>query len=68
MYMENNTGAKHWAALDYKVASDYTYGSPEYYRNKLRQSFGMNKLLPGEQRENPESEKLIKRSNTQIPK
>lgn len=68
MYMENNTGAKHWAALDYNVASDYTYGSPEYYRNKLRQSFGMNKLLPGEQRENPESEKLIKRSNTQIPK
>jgi hypothetical protein len=68
MYMEKNTGAKHWAALDYKVASDYTYGSPEYYRNKLRQSFGMNKLLAGEQNENPESENFRKRSNTEIPK
>lgn len=44
MYMNG----KHWIGLDYKVASDYTYGSPEYYRTLLRQSIGMPNLLPGE--------------------
>ena len=37
-----------WQELDYKVASDYTHGSPEYYRTLLRQMIGVPKLLPGE--------------------
>jgi hypothetical protein len=57
MYMNG----KHWIGLDYKVASDYTYGSPEYYRTLLRQSFGMPKLLPGESNEN--SEQITNRQN-----
>ena len=53
MYMENNnTGGKRWAALDFNIASDYTQGSPEYYRTLLRQMSGMPKLLPGESSEN----------------
>ena len=52
MYMENkNLGGKHWAELDFKVASDYTHGSPEYYRSLLRKLTGMPKLLPGEKSE-----------------
>ena len=52
MYMENkNLGGKHWAELDFKVASDYTHGSPEYYRSLLRQITNMPKLLPGEKSE-----------------
>lgn len=47
----NNIGGKHWAALDYNVASDYTYGSPEYYRTLLRQITGKTKSLPGEKSE-----------------
>jgi hypothetical protein len=37
-----------WQELDFKVASDYTYGSPEYYRTLLRQMIGLPELLPGE--------------------
>lgn len=37
-----------WQELDFKVASDYTYGSPEYYRTMLRKMIGVPKLLPGE--------------------
>jgi hypothetical protein len=37
-----------WQELDYKVASDYTHGSPEYYRTLLRQMIGVPNLLPGE--------------------
>ena len=38
----------HWKEFDFKIASDYTHGSPEYYRSKLRQMFGLPDLLPGE--------------------
>jgi len=37
-----------WQELDFKVASDYTHGSPEYYRTLLRQMIGIPNLLPGE--------------------
>jgi hypothetical protein len=37
-----------WKELDFKIASDYTHGSPEYYREKLRGMLGLPKLLPGE--------------------
>lgn len=52
MYMNG----KHWIGLDYKVASDYTYGSPEYYRTLLRQTIGLPNLLPGESDENSEQQ------------
>ena len=42
--MKNNN----WKELDYRVASDYTHGSPEYYRTLLRQMVGIPKFLPGE--------------------
>ena len=42
--MRNNN----WQELDYRVASDYTYGSPEYYRSVLRKMVGIPELLPGE--------------------
>lgn len=57
----NNIGGKHWAALDYKVASDYTHGSPEYYRTLLRQITGNTKPLPGETSEIPKPPHHIKR-------
>lgn len=37
-----------WQELDFKIASDYTHGSPEYYRTLLRQMVGIPTLLPGE--------------------
>lgn len=42
---ENNSN---WKELDFKVASDYTHGGPEYYRTRLRQMLGIPTLLPGE--------------------
>ena len=39
---------KKWESLDFNVASDYTYGSPEYHRTMLRQNIGLPNLLPGE--------------------
>jgi hypothetical protein len=42
-----------WQELDYKVASDYTHGSPEYYRTLLRQMIGIPNLLPGEKNDTP---------------
>lgn len=39
---------KNWQELDYKVASDYTFGGPEYYRTKLRKMLNIPTLLPGE--------------------
>lgn len=61
--MENkNLGGKHWAALDYNVASDYTHGSPEYYRSLLRKLTGKPKLLPGEKSEISEQRNDNKRT------
>jgi hypothetical protein len=57
MYMNG----KHWQELDYNVASDYTFGGPEYYRTLLRQSIGLPNLLPGEKNENSKPVKRIKR-------
>ncbi len=57
MYMNG----KHWVGLDYKVASDYTEGSPEDHRSRLRQSIGIPNLLPGESNENSESTKFRQR-------
>jgi hypothetical protein len=37
-----------WQSLDFNIASDYTYGSPEYYRTVLRNMLNIPKLLPGE--------------------
>lgn len=37
-----------WQELDFKVASDYTHGSPEYYRTLLRQMINIPRYLPGE--------------------
>lgn len=37
-----------WKEFDLKVASDYTTGSPEYYRTLLRRQLGLPTLLPGE--------------------
>ena len=42
---------KNWQELDYRVASDYTHGSPEYYRELLRNMIGIPSLLPGEKRD-----------------
>jgi hypothetical protein len=50
-----------WQELDFKVASDYTHGSPEYYRTLLRQMIGIPNLLPGEK--NDTSTKQYKSSN-----
>ena len=47
MYMNG----KNWQELDFRVASDYTHGSPEYYRTLLRQMIGLPTLLPGEKSE-----------------
>ena len=47
MYMNG----KNWQELDFRVASDYTHGSPEYYRTLLRQMIGLPNLLPGEKSE-----------------
>jgi hypothetical protein len=67
MYMKNkNLGGKHWAELDFKVASDYTYGSPEYYRTLLRQMSGMPKLLPGESRENTKQTRPQQTSSNKV--
>ena len=38
----------HWKEFDFKIASDYTHGSPEYYRSKLRKMIGIPEFLPGE--------------------
>jgi len=37
-----------WKEFDFKVASDYTYGSPEKIRKRLRKKLGLPILLPGE--------------------
>ena len=39
---------KNWQELDFKIASDYTHGSPEYHRSRLRQILGLPIFLPGE--------------------
>ena len=62
MYMNG----KNWQELDYKVASDYTFGGPEYYRTLLRQSIGLPNLLPGEKNENPKPTKHNKRRSDKI--
>lgn len=60
-----NLGGKHWAALDYNVASDYTHGSPEYYRSLLRQITGKPKFLPGEKSEIPKQGNDNKRPSSE---
>ena len=52
---------KHWVGLDYKIASDYTEGSPEDHRSRLRQSLGIPHLLPGEKNANSEPKKSRQR-------
>jgi hypothetical protein len=42
---------KNWQELDFKVASDYTHGSPEDHRTRLRQLIGIPTFLPGEKSE-----------------
>jgi hypothetical protein len=53
MYMNG----KQWVGLDYNVASDYTEGSPEDHRSRLRQSIGIPNLLPGETNANSTPER-----------
>jgi hypothetical protein len=43
-----------WQEFDFKVASDYSHGSPEYYRETLRKMIGMPTNLPGEKNDNQE--------------
>ncbi len=57
---------KHWVELDYRVASDYTYGSPEHYRTILRKAIGLPDLLPGEKHENSKHARDRKGRNNQI--
>jgi hypothetical protein len=61
---------KKWQELDYRIASDYTHGSPEYYRELLRNMIGIPSLLPGEKRDlstkrhnSPNSSKIPNRRN-----
>jgi hypothetical protein len=61
---------KNWQELDYRIASDYTHGSPEYYRELLRNMIGIPSLLPGEKRDlstkrhhSPNSSKIPNRRN-----
>ena len=37
-----------WHEYDFKVASDYSQGTPEEIRKDLRSSIGIQELLPGE--------------------
>ena len=37
-----------WQEYDFKVASDYSQGSPEEIRTNLRQEIGIPTQLPGE--------------------
>lgn len=68
MYMDNtNPGAKNWQELPLKVASDYTYGSPEYHNWLLRQIVGIPKKLPGEKSEVHEPQSTDKRTSAKIP-
>lgn len=53
---------KNWQELDFKIASDYTHGSPEYHRSRLRQILGLPIFLPGEKGDN--STKRHHSSNT----
>lgn len=62
--MENNN-SKRWIGLDYKVASDYTHGSPEDYRTRLRQMLGLPILLPGEKND-PSTEQHIKTNPSEV--
>jgi hypothetical protein len=39
-----------WKEFDFKIASDYTHGSPEQYRTMLRHMLGLPVLLPGEKK------------------
>ena len=57
---------KHWEELDFRVASDYTHGSPEYYRTLLRQMIGIPNLLPGEKSETKLPKTSRKRSSSKI--
>lgn len=63
MYMNG----KNWQELDFRVASDYTHGSPEYYRTLLRQMIGLPNLLPGEKSENKQSKSGHARRSGKIP-
>jgi hypothetical protein len=66
MYMDENKniGGKQWVGLDFKIASDYTHGSPEEHRTRLRQMIGLPNLYPGEKTksENQQSIRSTKRS------
>jgi hypothetical protein len=37
-----------WHEFDFKVASDYSQGTPEEIRSDLRQNIGIPEYLPGE--------------------
>jgi len=45
-----------WKSLDFNVASDYTYGSPEHYRTILRKMLNIPTKLPGEKNASTSSE------------
>lgn len=66
--MENkNIGGGNWAELPIKVASDHTYGSPEYHNWLLRQITGRPEPLPGETSEIYKSKTDNKRTSGKIP-
>jgi len=62
--MQNNN----WKELDYRVASDYTHGSPEYYRTLLRQMIGLPKFLPGEKGDISQQQHIKRDSVAGTPK
>ena len=57
----------HWKEFDFKIASDYTHGSPEYYRSKLRKMIGLPDLLPGEKNGKTSQRKHNKGNSTKTP-
>lgn len=44
-----------WKELDYNVASDYSFGSPEEIRSILRKTIKIPQYLPGEENESIQS-------------
>ena len=52
-----------WHSLDFNIASDYTHGTPEYYRTILRQMLNIPKLLPGEKNATPQGKSKPQNDN-----
>jgi hypothetical protein len=57
-----------WKEFDFKIASDYTHGSPEFYRSLLRHMLGLPELLPGEKNGNTQKPSDKRNSSTRTSK